>query len=172
MILGHLTGAGGLLDGLTHPLTGVDHLLAFVTVGVLATLLRHEVRWFVLPAVFVAAMAAGGALGMAGFAVDRAETLIALSVVALGALLVIAPLARDRIAVVGSLLGVTALFHGLAHGTELPASADPVLYTVSFLVATAGLHLAGAAGGLAVERSTWLRAALGTGVAVAGLGLL
>lgn len=172
MILGHLTGAGGLLDGLTHPITGIDHLLAFVTVGVLATLFREQLRWWVLPTVFVAAMAVGGVLGMAGAGFDGAETLIALSVVALGLLLVVGPLARTQVRPIAVLLGVTALFHGLAHGTELPTSANPVLYAVGFLVATAGLHLSGAGAGLAIERNTWIRAALGAGVAVIGVTLV
>jgi urease accessory protein len=172
MILGHLTGAGGLLDGLMHPLTGIDHLLAFLTVGVLATLLRDRVRWWALPAVFVAAMAVGGTLGMAGVGVDGAETLIAASVVALGLLLVVAPVAGAHVAFVIPLLALTALFHGLAHGTELPDSAHPALYAAGFLVSTAGLHLSGVGAGFVIERSTWVRAALGAGVATAGVLLI
>jgi urease accessory protein len=172
MILGHLTGAGGLLDGLTHPLTGLDHLLAFVTVGVLATFLRSRVQWWVLPALFVGAMAVGGTLGMAGLGVDGAESVIAASVVALGLLLVVAPAARAHVAFLVPLLGVTAFFHGLAHGTELPASAHPALYAAGFLAATFGLHLSGAGAGLVIERNTWIRAALGAGVAAVGLLLI
>jgi urease accessory protein len=172
MILGHLTGAGGLLDGLTHPLTGIDHLLAFLTVGVLATLFRSKLRWWVLPALFVGAMAIGGVLGMAGVGVDGAETFVALSVVALGLLLAVAPVARAHVAPLVALLGVTAFFHGLAHGTELPASAHPALYAAGFLAATFGLHLSGAGAGLVIERNTWIRAALGAGVAAVGLLLI
>jgi urease accessory protein len=172
MILGHLTGAGGLLDGLTHPLTGLDHLLAFVTVGVLATFLRSRVQWWVLPALFVGAMAVGGTLGMAGLGVDGAESVIAASVVALGLLLVVAPAARAHVAFLVPLLGVTAFFHGLAHGTELPGTANPVLYAAGFLLATASLHLAGVGSGLVIERSTVVRAATGAGVATAGVLLV
>jgi urease accessory protein len=172
VILGHLTGAGGLLDGLLHPLSGVDHLLAFLTVGVLATLLRRRLRWWSLPAVFVGSMAVGGTLGMAGVGLDGAETFIAASVVALGALLVVTPVVRDKVAYVIPLLAVTALFHGFAHGTELPDSAHPALYAVGFLASTSALHLSGVAAGFAIERSTWLRAALGAGIAAAGMALL
>jgi urease accessory protein len=172
MILGHLTGAGGLLDGLVHPLTGLDHLLAFLAVGVLATLLRDKLPWWALPAVFVAAMGVGGAAGMAGLGIDGAETFVAASVAALGVLLVLSPTARDHPTLMVPLLGVTALFHGLAHGSELPDSAHPALYAVGFLLSTAGLHAAGVGGGLVIERSTWVRTVLGAGVATAGVLLV
>ena len=172
MIIAHLSGAGGLLDGLMHPLSGIDHLLAFLTVGVLATLLRRELRWWALPATFVAAMALGGTLGMSGVGVGGAEAFIAASVVALGVLLVLAPAAGDNVSVIVPLLAVTAVFHGLAHGSELPDSAHPALYAAGFLVSTAALHLAGVGVGLGIERRTWIRAGLGVAVASAGLSLL
>lgn len=171
MTLAHLTGGGGLLDGLAHPVFGIDHLIAIVVVGTLAYLLRDRLSWVTLPATFVGAMAAGGTLGVLGVTSGSTELFVALSVVLLGVVL----LALTRVVEAGVLAGLVALaalFHGLAHGSEVPGTATPALYVVGFLLATAGLHLAGVALGPAVARSRLAQGLAGAGVVGAGLVLL
>jgi urease accessory protein len=169
--LAHLTGGGGLLDGLAHPIFGLDHLIAIVVVGTLAYLLSDRLPWFTLPATFVGAMALGGTLGVLGIAVGSTELFVALSVVLLGLVLLAASgLVEAR--AVPVLVGVAALFHGLAHGGEVPGTASPALYVLGFLLATAGLHLAGVALGPVVARSRIVRGLAGAGVVAAGLLLV
>jgi urease accessory protein len=159
MTLAHLTGGGGLLDGLAHPVFGIDHLIAIVVVGTLAYLLRDRVPWVTLPATFVGAMAVGGTLGVLGVTVGSTELFVALSVVLFGVVLLV-------------LVGAAALFHGLAHGGEVPGAAEPALYVIGFLLATAGLHVAGVVLGPVVARSRVVRGLAGAGVVGAGLVLL
>jgi urease accessory protein len=131
--------------GLLHPVLGIDHLLAMVTVGLLSAQLGGRAIWTV-PAAFVSVMALGGLLGIAGMPLPFVEYAIAASVVTLG----IALAANRQLPMVAAmaLVGLFALFHGHAHGAELPiysGSAVGVLaYVFGFLVATAGLHLVGA----------------------------
>lgn len=169
--LAHLTGGGGLLDGLAHPVFGVDHLIAIVVVGTLAYLLRDRLPWLRLPATFVGAMAVGGTLGVLGVTVGSTELFVALSVVLLGLVLVAAAGVTEARGL-PVLVGVAALFHGLAHGGEVPGTADPALYVVGFLLATAGLHLAGVALGPVVARSRIVRGLAGAGAVAAGLVLV
>jgi urease accessory protein len=129
------TGAA-LAHGFAHPFTGLDHVLAMVAVGLWASHLGGRARWLV-PASFVSVMAVAGGMAMAGVSLPFIETAIALTVVALGALI----FARMRMptglgmAVVGSF----ALFHGFAHGLEAPAAAG-IAYGAGFMAATAILH--------------------------------
>lgn len=136
---------GGIYAGLLHPVLGLDHLLAMVTVGLLSAQMGGRAIWTV-PATFVAVMAAGGLLGIVNMPLPFVEYGIALSVVALGIALVV-PKKLPVVALM-ILVGVFALFHGHAHGTELPAVSETVLdistYVIGFLIATAGLHLIGA----------------------------
>lgn len=169
-MLAHLTGAGGLFDGLVHPIVGLDHLIAITAVGALAYLLRAKLAWWSLPTAFVGSMAVGGALAIAGVTVGHTELFVALSVTMLGLVLVAGVGALDHRALsVG--VAVIALFHGLAHGGEVPGSAAPALYVSGFVVMTGVLHLSGAAFGLLLGRSRVVRGLVGAGVALTGVAL-
>jgi len=171
------TGIGathGFVHGFAHPLGGLDHLAAMVTVGLLAWQLGGRAVWAV-PATFVAVMALGGALGVSGVELPFVELGIALSVVVLGtgvALGLKAPLA-----VAMGVAGFFAVFHGHAHGTEMPLDASGLSYGLGFMAATGLLHLAGLGLGRSIGRfgdthgETYVRGA-GAAVAVAGLALV
>ncbi|MGE0714063.1 MAG: HupE/UreJ family protein [Alphaproteobacteria bacterium] len=171
------TGAGdvgGLAHGFMHPLGGLDHVLAMVAVGLFAAHLGGRALWAV-PAAFVVMMAAGGALGMAGVGLPAVETAIALSVLVLGA--AVALRAAPTTAVAMGLVGFFAIFHGFAHGAELPDGVSGLAYAAGFAAATALLHAAGIALGLAVGRFGGAIApiaarATGAVIAVAGVGML
>jgi urease accessory protein len=141
--------ASGLAHGFLHPLGGLDHVLAMVAVGLFAAHLGSRALWLV-PATFVAAMALGGVLGMAGVAVPFVETGIALSVVVLG-LAVALRMSVPTLAAM-ALVGFFAIFHGHAHGAEMPVDASGANYAAGFLMATALLHGVGIALGLTVAR--------------------
>ncbi|MPZ09783.1 MAG: urease accessory protein [Kiloniellaceae bacterium] len=141
-------GASGLTQGLLHPLGGLDHVLAMVGIGALAFFLGGRALWLV-PASFLGMMAVGGALGFAGFGLPFIEVGIALSVVAIGAALTLGlslPLAGAM-----ALAGGFAVFHGLAHGAEMPAMASGLGYGFGFLAATAALHGLGLALGFGLN---------------------
>jgi urease accessory protein len=141
--------AHDLASGLMHPIGGLDHVLAMVAVGLFAAQLGGRALWLV-PASFLAAMAAAGIAGMSGMALPLTETGIALSVIVLGgaiALRVAMPVAAAM-----ALVGFFAIFHGYAHGIETPETASGLLYGLGFVVATAMLHGLGVAIGLAVGR--------------------
>ncbi len=166
---GH-TAEGSLLAGFLHPLTGADHLLAMVAVGVWSALASRTVRdalW--APVAFVALMVMGALLGAGGMA----QPMIAASLLVFGLLIA----ARAQMpAWAGALLcGAFALFHGYAHGTEFPAGAQAMFPTFvgGFAVATALLHTAGIGAGFALKpRLAWLARLSGVGVALYGAGLL
>ncbi|MBL8328472.1 MAG: HupE/UreJ family protein [Rubrivivax sp.] len=161
--------AGGLLSGLLHPLGGPDHVIAMVAVGLWGAFLGRPAVWM-LPVVFPMLMAFGGALGVLGLPLPGVEVGIALSAVVLGALVAAAQRLPLALAVV--VVAVFALFHGHAHGTELPQSASPVAYSLGFVIATGGLHAAGIALSL-FTRWPWGRALIrATGGLIALLGLL
>jgi urease accessory protein len=159
-------GSDGFSSGLAHPLLGVDHLVAMVAVGVLAVMISK--RW-VAPAAFLGAMALGGAVALAGVELPFVEALIILSVFALGAALVAGRAAWWIPAV--ALVGIAGFFHGHAHGVEAPTGASPVAYVAAFLLATAALHLIGVGAGVAIDSRPRARAAFGTAVIGAGLGV-
>lgn len=137
------TGHGetaGLLYGFMHPIGGLDHVLAMVAVGVFAYVLGGRALWLV-PLAFVGMMAVGFGLGIAGTEIPFVELGIALSSVVIGGA---AALGRPMpVAAAMSLVGVFAIFHGHAHGAEMPADALGFEYAAGFLIATALLHLAG-----------------------------
>lgn len=146
------TGVGethGFVHGFMHPVTGLDHILAMVTVGILAWQLGGRALW-ALPTAFVGAMALGGALGVAGVDVPFVELGIALSVVVLGGAVALGVKAPLAFAV--GLVGFFAIFHGHAHGTEMPGDAGGLAYGFGFMLGTALLHLAGIATGFLVGR--------------------
>lgn len=146
--LAHAGGeAGGFVSGFSHPINGLDHVVAMVAVGLWGAFLGLPALWL-LPVVFPLVMAFGGALGILGVPLPGVETGIALSGVVLGLLIAFAVRAPLWVAVV--IVGVFAVFHGHAHGTELPGAANPFAYGIGFVVATGLLHLAGIGLGFAV----------------------
>ncbi len=171
----HLTAAahqhGSFAAGMAHPLSGLDHILAMVAVGLWATLRGGRALW-VWPCAFVAVMALGGLLGMAQLPLPLVEPGIAASVVALGLLAALA--VNLPVAAGAAIVAVFALFHGHAHGTEAAGGLAGFGYLAGFALATAGLHLAGIAVATGLARSNLRVAVRGAGgvFAVAGLGLL
>jgi urease accessory protein len=131
---------GGFLSGLAHPLTGPDHMLAMFSVGLWGYFLRRPLI-YLLPMVFPIMMAIGAGVGMLGITLPPVELGIALSVVILGALILGA--IRAPIWIACSVVAIFALFHGYAHGVELPSAADPIGYSLGFVFATGSLHVAG-----------------------------
>ena len=136
---------GGFVGGFAHPVFGPDHVAAMVAVGLWGAFLGPPAI-YLLPVVFPMVMAAGGALGILGVPLPGAEILIALSAVVLGLMVVLA--ARPPLWIAAILVGAFALFHGHAHGAELPPAADAVAYSAGFVIATGLLHLCGIAFGL------------------------
>ena len=137
--------AGGFVSGFRHPLVGLDHLLAMVSVGIWGAFLGRPLV-IALPVLFPGAMVFGAAVGMSGIPFPPVEYGIALSVVTLGLMILLA--VRAPVVVACVVVGLFALFHGHAHGTELPAAADPIGYSVGFVLCTGLLHVAGIALGL------------------------
>lgn len=161
--------AAGFTHGFLHPLGGLDHLLAMVTVGLFAAMIGGRALGAV-PASFVAMMVAGGAIGMAGLPMPFVEDAIALSVIALGA--VVALNIAPPVLVSMAIVGFFALFHGHAHSAKMPAGASGLGYAAGFVLATSLLHVAGIAAGLTLPRFGGVIARLAGGaVALAGLGL-
>lgn len=161
----------GGLAGFGHPFGGLDHILAMVAVGFWAASLGGSARW-VVPTSFVAVMAVGGLIGIYGIELPMVETGIALTVALLG--LLVAFEIRVPTPVAAAIVGVCALFHGHAHGTELPDMSNAAGYVAGFMAATVILHLIGI--GLATLRfgSVGQIAArlAGAAVALAGASLL
>ena len=132
--------------GFTHPIFGPDHVIAMVAVGLWGAFLGAPAIWL-LPVVFPLVMAVGGAIGVAGVPLPGVETGIAISAIALGGMVALA--ARPPLWIAAVLVGAFAIFHGHAHGAELPIGADAVAFSMGFVIATGMLHLAGIAfGGL------------------------
>jgi urease accessory protein len=132
--------AGGLLSGFLHPVTGLDHVVAMVAVGLWGAQLGGKSIW-VLPVVFPMLMAFGGSLGVSGIAVPGVEIFIALSGIVLGFL--VAMQIRVKMAYAIFIVAFFAVFHGYAHGVELPNSAEPLAYGLGFVITTGLLHLTG-----------------------------
>jgi urease accessory protein len=156
---GHPADAAGFV----HPFTGLDHLLAMLAVGLWAAQLGARWTWAV-PLAFVGSMALGGALGFAGVSLPFVEPMIAASVLVLG--LVVAVGVRLRWSALG-LVGIFAVFHGIAHAAEMPHEVSRLVYASGFVLATALLHAAGVGLGM-LPRARWA----GVPVALTGLWLL
>src|SRR6187551_2356366 len=137
--------AGGLVHGFVHPVTGIDHVLAMIAVGVLAAQYGSRALWLV-PMSFLVAMATAGAIGMAGVPVQIVEAGIGLSVVVLG--LMIAFQIKLPTLVAMAVVGFFALFHGYAQGSEMPNGPAGLSFAAGFLIATSLLLSAGAGFGL------------------------
>ena len=169
------TGAGdvhGFASGFAHPFGGLDHVLAMVTVGILAWQLGGRALVLV-PATFVLVMAAGAALGMAGIPLPSVELGIAASLIVLGGMVAFAR--KAPLAIVIGLVGLFAILHGHAHGTEMALDAGASAYALGFMLATALLHIGGIALGCAIGRIADGRAAYRLGgalVALAGVAIL
>jgi urease accessory protein len=137
--------SGGFAGGLAHPVLGPDHVIAMVAVGLWGAFLGAPAI-YILPIVFPLVMAFGGVLGILGVPLPGTEIGIAVSAVVLG--LMVALAVRPPLWVAAVLVGAFAIFHGHAHGAELPPGADAVAYSAGFVIATGLLHLAGIAFGL------------------------
>lgn len=165
------SGTGGFVGGFLHPVFGPDHVVAMVAVGLWGAFLGPPAIWL-LPIVFPLVMAGGGVMGILGVPLPGVEIGIAISAIVLG--LMVALAARPPLWVAAVLVGAFAIFHGHAHGAELPPGTDAVAFSVGFVVATGLLHLTGIAFGLLARwpagRLT-VRAA-GGAIALAGLAFL
>jgi urease accessory protein len=161
----------GLVAGVTHPFTGIDHLLAMAAVGWWSATTQDR-RWWTVPLAFVGGTLLGALIGEFGLLrLPASETMIALSLVLLGALL----LARQRLptAAACALAGGLALFHGYAHGVEMPACGMGGQWLAGMVTATALLHLGGAlAGRLATRHAHWATRLAGGITALTGVALL
>jgi urease accessory protein len=163
--------AAGFFAGLHHPISGLDHVLAMVSVGMWGAQLGAPAVWL-LPVTFPMVMAIGGFLGLIGVPLPGVEIGIALSAVLLG--LAVAREARPPLGIAAALVGLFAIFHGHAHGTELPPGQSGLLYSIGFVIATGLLHATGITIGL-VHRWPMGRAAIrvvGAAVAVSGFVFL
>ncbi len=168
--LAHTQGgeATGLLSGLRHPVSGLDHILAMVAVGLWGAQLGRPAIWL-LPVTFPMVMAFGGMLGLMGLALLGIEIGIAVSAIILGVM--VGWEARPPLWVAAVVVGFFAVFHGHAHGAELPAGADALLYSIGFVVATGCLHAAGIGIGLIYRWPVGKVALRAAGVAVALAGV-
>jgi urease accessory protein len=160
--------AAGFVSGFRHPISGLDHVLAMVAVGLWGAQLGAPAVWL-LPVAFPMVMAIGGMLGLLGVHLPGIEFGIAASAILLG--FAVLSEARPPIALAAALVAFFAIFHGYAHGTELPAGQSGLLYSVGFVIATGCLHGVGITIGT-VHRWGWgqklLRVA-GAGVAMGGV---
>jgi urease accessory protein len=169
MMMHVFVGDGGPGAGFMHPLTGLDHLLAMYAVGVVSAQIGGRAIWTV-PSAFVLMMIVGGILGATSAPLPGTELGVAMSVVILG----VAVAGAGRVPAWSALAaaGFFGVFHGFAHGGEMPTAASPALYALGFAVSTAGLHVLGALTGLLAlcrrEGHTRLRWA-GVAIGLAGL---
>jgi urease accessory protein len=163
--------AAGFLAGLAHPVSGMDHVFAMIAVGLWGAVLGPPAIW-VLPVAFPLVMALGGLLGLLGIPVPGVEIGIAISAVVLGAMVLAQ--ARPPIWLAALIVAFFAVFHGHAHGRELPEGANALLYSFGFVVATGLLHAVGILLGVAQRWPAGRRALriAGAGVALAGLFFL
>jgi urease accessory protein len=160
--------AGGFLSGLSHPVSGLDHVVAMIAVGLWGAQLGMPALW-ILPVAFPMLMAFGGMLGLIGIPLPGVEIGIALSAVVLGALV----LGRVRLplAVAVMLVACFAVFHGHAHGTELEAGQNAMLYSLGFVIATGLLHGVGITIGLIQRWELGGQVLRGAGALVMAAGL-
>lgn len=163
--------AGGFGAGVRHPLSGPDHLLAMVAVGLWGAFLGRPLI-YLLPIIFPTVMAFGGAMGMAHVPMPPVEIGIALSVLLLGGAIALA--LKPPIWAAASMVGAFAIFHGYAHGSELPSIADPIAFSVGFVLATGSLHIAGIALGSIADRpgGTGIVRTIGGAIAACGIWFL
>ena len=160
--------AVSFLSGLKHPISGLDHVVAMIAVGLWGAQLGAPAVW-VLPVAFPMVMAMGGMLGLLGVPLPGMEIGIAASAILLGTAVMME--LRLPLAVAAALVGFFGIFHGYAHGSELPAGESGLLYSIGFVMATGCLHATGISIGL-VHRWNWGQHALravGAAIALAGI---
>jgi urease accessory protein len=165
-------GAAGFLVGLLHPALGLDHLLAMLSVGILSAQIGGRALWGV-PLTFVSVMTVGALIGGYGVDLPLVESGIALSVTVLG----VALAADKNMAIAWAMLfvGFFAVFHGHAHGTEMPDVGDPLFYGLGFVLGTAIIHMSGVLIGVAskwIPRGPIMLRFSGAAIAVIGLTML
>ncbi len=158
----------GLITGLKHPVSGMDHVLAMISVGLWGAQLGVPAIW-VLPIAFPMVMAFGGMIGLMGIPLPGIEAGIAVSACVLGTMVFME--VRPPLWVATLLVGFFAIFHGHAHGTELPAGSNGLLYSLGFVVATGALHASGIALGLVHRWESGKLAIRGAGLFVALAGV-
>ena len=159
---------GGFVTGFLHPIMGVDHLVAMVAVGLWGAFFGERALW-ILPIVFPSIMAFGAAFGIVGLEIPLVEFVIALSGVVLGAL--IALRVRAPLAIAMVLVGIFAIFHGYAHGVEMPEQISAITYSAGFVIGTGLLHLAGVAIGFATRLPRGELLVRGCGGVISAIGL-
>jgi urease accessory protein len=166
----HVDGAqaAGFLTGLQHPWSGLDHVLAMIAVGLWGAQLGSPALW-VLPIAFPMMMAMGAMMGLMGIPVPGVEVGIALSAIVLGTMILAE--VRLKLPVAIAIVGIFAIFHGHAHGTELPAGQSGLMYSMGFVIATGCLHGVGVALGLVHRLSLGRLAIRGTGTFIAAMGV-
>ena len=160
--------AGGFVAGFVHPFTGFDHLLAMVSVGLWGAFLGRPLI-YTLPVVFPMVMVAGAVLGMFGVPLPSVEMGIALSVAVLGTCIALA--LRTPVWMAAIIVGAFAIFHGYAHGRELPSAADPAGYSSGFVLATGLLHVLGIGIGCLNQWRRGVVLTRGAGAAIGAVGL-
>lgn len=162
---------GGFVTGFLHPILGWDHVAAMVAVGLWGAFLGAPAIWL-LPVTFPLVMAVGGALGVAGVPIPGIETGIAASGLVMGLAILLA--FRPPLVLAAIVVAFFAIFHGHAHGTEMPLAASPLAYAAGFVIGTGLLHLVGISLGLLARYDSGVVAIRGMGavIALAGLGFL
>lgn len=160
---------GGLVSGFLHPIFGLDHVVAMVAVGLWGAFLGNKAM-YTLPVIFPMVMALGGALGVMGMPLPAVEAAIALSGVVLGAMVLFT--VKPKLWIAGLMVGIFAIFHGHAHGTELPEAASPLTYAIGFVIGTGLLHLCGIAFGLLTKWPQGIIAVRAGGAVVSIIGFL
>jgi urease accessory protein len=164
------SGAGsssGFAAGFMHPLGGLDHVAAMVAVGILGAFMGKPAIW-VLPITFPIVMAFGGVLGVLGVPVPGIEMGIAISSIVLGIMILMGTKPPLPIAI--AVVAAFAIFHGYAHGAELPNAANPVAYSVGFVISTGLLHLAGIAFGELIRIPNGIKIVRAAGGVIAAMG--
>jgi urease accessory protein len=159
---------GGFISGMAHPIFGPDHVVAMLAVGLWGAFLGNPAIWL-LPVVFPLVMAVGGVLGIIGAPMVAVETGIATSAIVLG--LMVALAARPPLWTAAMLVGAFAIFHGYAHGKELPDGANAVAFSAGFVIATGLLHLGGVGFGLLTRWPAGRLAVRGAGGVIALVGV-
>ncbi|MBW1750181.1 MAG: HupE/UreJ family protein [Deltaproteobacteria bacterium] len=160
--------AAGFMTGLHHPWSGLDHVLAMIAVGLWGAQLGSPALW-ILPIAFPMMMAVGAMMGLVGIPVPGVEIGIALSAIVLGSMILAE--VRPKLAIAIAMVGIFAIFHGHAHGTELPDGQSGLLYSMGFVIATGCLHGLGVLLGLVNAIPVGKLVVRGAGTFIAGMGI-
>jgi urease accessory protein len=158
---------GGFVSGFRHPFSGLDHMLAMVAVGLWGASLGRPLI-YALPVIFPAVMVGGAVMGMYGVPLPPVEIGIALSVFILGGCIALS--LRAPVWAASLIVAVFAVFHGYAHGNELPSAADPISYSTGFVLATGLLHVLGISIGFLKDRPGGVVATRSVGGIIAAMG--